>query len=412
MHNATVFGRRGVPVTNLRKPTRLTKLALILSLALLGGCFLRVSGPGDGSVTSELGADCNIGCTYRLEPGLSFKRAFIAAPDGGAEFIRWADDAGEAFSGCPNPTNKTCTIEVQALDPAFEESGVQIDAIFDQIDGFNVTRFDYDHDLGYSGSYRQISATEWLDSDSQGGSRRYTMVRRELGGVTLSTGSGAGGGELFLPMFLGADASNAAVRLGSRTITKTAIRANPWLAERITFGDSLGLLRGDYRVLDENSWERRDRRDGGDPLLLRVSDISNDELVLVSIDGLRVIINFEEGTISESRDDNYPREVAYIHNVEVPIDGWGATRILLADPDTGQYVGYFERFTLSIWNQYSTDDVLVGEFREFERNGRYIELVQASTGQILMMDLTEGSISRRYSNSPAILSAWTILELQ
>ena len=82
-----------------------------------------------------------------------------------------------------------------------------------------MSRYEYEHNTGYEGVYRQVSLDRWVEETTKGDYETYTLVRRDKGGVTLSRDGGLAGNEVFLPLFLGADTGNSGgVALGNSVL--------------------------------------------------------------------------------------------------------------------------------------------------------------------------------------------------
>ncbi|MEM1113515.1 MAG: hypothetical protein AAGI11_16490 [Pseudomonadota bacterium] len=387
---------------------------VIAACFMSSGCFIKVSAIANGDVYSNLGADCEIGCPYNLDVGDRFRRTFTAEPYEGAEFIRWEDDLGDNLVGCNSPINAVCRIEIDGVHPALAEQGMQVDARFAIITGYNLSRFSYDSEQYGAGVFRQIDAERWIEEHEDGRTASYLLTGRGDTGVSFTDERGEG---LFT-----IDLSNQQINTSilSRAAENTLavdeanIRPSGELVTRVEFGNALGLLQGYYQRQDSGFWEMRDYAGKLQPMTLYVSANTDESIELKPLRGDTVHIDLETGEIDQRRDTGERFTIGYVHRLIIPVTGWNVIQASFGDRETGEPVGSFRRQpgSGSVWFQYREgSDVLVARLEEQDRSGDRVTIFDQGTGNRYILDLKNSTVGVAAGGSAFSVEQWQILEI-
>lgn len=386
---------------------------LVISLCALGGCFIRVTPGPDGRVESNLGADCSGSCIYHLAEEESFRRTFTAQANAGAEFIRWQDSLGPGFAGCPNPTNPVCRLEVTAIENPLEYLGLQLDAQFELLDGWNITRVEYQSEYFGPGVLRQVSATRWVEETYEGKTYDYLLDSRRNYAITLTDLAGTQQFLIDLNAGVVSSTRGSYTSAGQLSIAQSSSRVNGWFANRITFGNAWGVRVAELVEIDDNTWEQRDPRGKKAPITLAVVALRDDGLRLLDPElGRELEVSIETGEIRTIDGDGSSTLTGYVHEVGVPLDGWNMQRIYLADAESGEPDGYFDWTTETTWSLYNINGVLRGEYQQAERSARKLELRHQATNRVVRIDLDLGTVQSRVATNPLFQTDWTITNLE
>lgn len=378
----------------------------------LAGCFIRVTPGADGHVTTNLGADCSGSCTYSLAEGETLDRIFTAQPRPGAEFIRWKDSLGPKIAGCPNPTHTVCRLNVTAMDNPLAQLGLQMEALFEIQDGWNVTRVTYKSSQAGTGTLRQVSASHWQEETSRGETFDYLLSSRSSFNIVLT--DLAGNGQFLIDLAGGTVSTTQGSRstAGQLTIDEAFIRPNGWFARGIQLGNLFGLYSGDLVMVDEILWERRYPDGKHEPLPLYLVSYRDGGLRLRDAgDSSEIDVDFESGEVRTFNSDGSNQLSAYVHEIKVALDGWNAREVRIADIESGEPAGYFRQVTDTTWSRHSVNGVLKAEYRQDYRSANRIKLHHPATNSLFFIDIQTGLVSTQSAGNPLIRDVWTVTEL-
>ncbi len=385
-------------------------LILLLSLVSLGGCLVTVEYGVGGTVTSSVERECFFNCAYNVGPGEDFERTFTAVPTGGWEFHRWRDSLGDGYSVCTSPLLRACPFTIVSLPELLDPFELTLEPFFLPNNGFRLTRLAYTTPTQMPGAFRQVSLTEW---EQQLGSSVFRLVleNRTESSVSLSDASR----KLLYVLNLGTSQVNfskegAALEVEGG-ITAATSRPTGWLVNWVSFGNSRGQARGEYRQVDEMSWQRF-RRNRDEPNAEFVEEERGaDTLVLRNLgNGKLLEFNFTTGDIRDPADEDVV--VAVIQDWRQAVNGWNAYLVQFADMNSGEDAGAYVRVSEFGWEERGT---ATGDLRaqlvETRRDAIRIDLRDTNTGRVVQLRIRDGFVAESSSGVSVPIPKWDIVEI-
>ena len=371
------------------------RLAIVTTLAISSGCLVTVSHFDGGNVTSDLGADCQFGCSYQLNEGDSLSRVFTAVPLPGNEFVRWSDSLGQNFSICPQPTNLVCTLVIGDVHPLLEGQKLDVEAQFRAVNAYNANSISFVDSLSTAqGNFIQIDNVTWVESYPSAVAINYYFVEaRSETRLTLFDNFSD------VRYFFDFAAGTIRQKLGAAAISPwgsiSGVSSVPTarLVARIQAGTPSGSFEGDYIQTAADTWVFRKRGKNKDKYIF--SEKARDDTSVFLRDDSRdvdIVLNLIDKMIYSSDLSGQLSPVGVIQRVLSPLSGLTVSEVHYGGA-TGETEGFFLERGINRWLQVAADGkTVVAEFSLLRRSVEQLELTDLDETVVVRVNFQNNQI--------------------